>query len=152
MAATKSDRGDSTMSSLLTGAGAKLRQINPNAAKTSTKSGVAGVKELASTAVAYAKQETVGPLKGLGRYAAYGFASSIFFATSFVLAGLAALRGIQDATGADDAKRGGLDHHWSWAPYFLAMLVCLVLLALVGWSAVRATRTSDPESRSGDRR
>jgi hypothetical protein len=152
VAATKSDRGDSTMSSLLTGAGAKLRQINPNAAKTSTKSGVAGVKELASTAVAYAKQETLGPLKGLGRYAAYGFASSIFFATSFLLAGLAALRGIQDATGANDAKRGGFDATLSWIPYFLAMLVCVVLLGLVGWSAVRATRSSSPDSRSGDRR
>jgi hypothetical protein len=153
VATTKSDRGESgsSMSSLLTGAGAKLRQINPNAAKTSTQSGIAGVKDLASTAVAYAKQETVGPLKGLGRFAAAGFASSIFFATSFVLAGLAALRGIQDATGARKGRGGTFSGTLSWIPYLLAVLVCLILLGLVGFSAVRATRSSS-SSASGDRR
>ncbi len=152
MATTKSDRGTAGGASMLTQAGAKLRQINPNAAKTSTRSGIAGVKDLASTAVAYAKQETVGPLKGLARYAGFGFAAALLFGTSLVLAALGALRGIQAATGAVDSKRGGFDGSLSFLPYLLAVLVCVLLLAFVGWSAVKATRSSSSDSNSGDRR
>lgn len=152
MASSKSDRSTPSggASSFLTSAGSKLRQINPNAAKESSRSGIAGVKDLASTAVAYAKQETVGPLKGLGRYALWGFISAIFFATALILAALGALRGLQAATGADDVERGGLDGSYTWLPYLMAVGVCVVLLAIVGFCAVRATRPSSA-SRSGDR-
>ena len=126
---------------MLSGASARIRQINPAAAKTSTASGVAGVKELASMAVGYAKQETVAPLKGLARYAAYGFVSAIFFATGLFLFALGGLRGIQAATGAADRKAGGLDGNLSWLPYLLAVLVCLALLGLVALAAKRAVQS-----------
>ncbi len=128
-------------SSMLSQASSRIRQINPAAAKTSTASGVAGVKELASMAVGYAKQETVGPLKGLARYAGYGFAAAIFFSTGLFLVALGALRGIQAATGAADNKRGGLDGNLSWLPYLLAVLVCLLLLGLVALAAKRAVKS-----------
>jgi hypothetical protein len=128
-------------SSMLSGASARIRQINPAAAKTSTASGVAGAKDLASMAVAYAKQETVAPLKGLARYAAYGMAAALFFSTGLVLFALGALRGIQDATGAADAQRGGLDGSWSWVPYLLAVVVCVAILGLVALAAKRAVQS-----------
>lgn len=128
-------------STMLSSASSRIRQINPAAAKTSTASGVSGVKELASMAVSYAKQETVAPLKGLARYAAYGFTAALFFSTGLFLVALGALRAIQAATGASDTKSGGLDGHLSWLPYLLAVLVCLALLGLVGLAARRAVKS-----------
>jgi hypothetical protein len=127
--------------SMLTQASSRIRQINPNAAKTSTASGVTGVKELAAMAVSYAKQETVAPLKGLGRYAAFGFASAFCFAAGLFMLALGALRGIQAWSGANDAEQHGtLSGHLSWLPYLLAILVCAALLGLIGYAAKRATR------------
>ncbi len=138
--ASNSD-GKTNPASVLSQASSRIRQINPNAAKSSTSSGITGVKELASMAVTYAKQETVAPLKGLGRYAAFGFASAICFATGLFLLALGALRGIQAATGADDNTRGGLDGSLSWIPYLLGVLVCVVLLGLIGLAAKRAAKS-----------
>jgi hypothetical protein len=139
--APNSDAKSSSPASMLSQASSRIRQINPNAAKSSTASGVTGVKELASMAVSYAKQETVAPLKGLGRYAAAGFSSAICFATGLFLLALGALRGIQAATGASDNKRGGLDGSLNWIPYLLAVLVCVLLLAFIGIAAKRAAKS-----------
>ncbi len=150
MASTKSDRGEASgVAATFAQASSKLRAINPNAAKNSTLSGIAGVKDLASTAVAYAKQETVAPLKGLGRYVGWALISTVFLSTGLMLAGLGALRGIQALTGADDAKRGGLDNTLSWVPYVAAFGVCLLLIGLVVFAAMRATRSTNS---SGDSR
>jgi hypothetical protein len=139
--APNSDAKTNSPASMLSQATSRIRQINPNAAKTSTASGVNGVKELASMAVTYAKQETVAPLKGLGRYAAFGFASATCFATGLFLLALGALRGIQAATGAVDSKRGGLDGSLNWIPYLLGVLVCVLLLAFIGLAAKRAAKS-----------
>jgi hypothetical protein len=129
-------------SSMLSQASSRIRQINPNAAKTSTASGVTGVKDLASMAISYAKQETIAPLKGLGRYAAAGFASAFCFAAGLFMIALGALRGIQAWSGADDAKQEGrFSGHLTWIPYVLAILICLALLGLIGYAAKRATKS-----------
>ncbi len=139
--APQSDAKTSSPTSMLSQASNRIRQINPNAAKSSTASGVTGVKELASMAITYAKQETVAPLKGLGRYAAFGFASAICFATGLFLLALGALRGIQAATGAIDNKRGGFDGSLTWIPYLLGVLVCVLLLVFIGLAAKRAAKS-----------
>jgi hypothetical protein len=136
-----SNAGSNGSKQMLSQASQRIRQINPNAARASTTSGISGVKELASMAVGYAKQETVGPLKGLARYAGFGFGAAICFTTGLFLLGLGALRGIQAWSGAVDAKRGGFDGSLSWLPYGLAVLVCAALLGLVGWAAVRAAKS-----------
>jgi hypothetical protein len=129
-------------SAVLSQASQRIRQINPNAAKASTTSGITGVKELGSMAVAYAKQETVAPLKGLARYAAFGLAAAVCFSTGLFLLALGALRAIQAATGAIDAERGGFDGSLTWLPYLLAVLVCVLLLGIIGFAAVRATKSA----------
>ena len=72
----------------------------------------------------YVRQETVEPLRSLGRYLLYGTAGSVLVGVGTVLLALGALRGLQ--------AWGALDGRWSWVPYLAAALP----LALVG---VRAT-------------
>lgn len=66
---------------------------------------------------AYARQETVEPLKGLGRFVAFGVAGSVMLGTGIVLLVLGGLRALQTETG--DAFDGNL----SWAPYLIALVV-----------------------------
>ena len=118
-----------------------MRQINPALAKESAQSGVGGVKDVLQMSVSYAKQETLEPLKSAGRYAAFGLAAAMFIGTGLVLVMLGALRGIQLVTGATDDKRGGLDGSWSWAPYLLTFVVCLLVIGAIFAAMRRSLRT-----------
>lgn len=80
--------------------------------------------ELKDLVVAYAKQETLEPIKGLGRFIAFGVAGSILLATGLVLLVLALLRGLQTEL-ADT-----FDGNWSFAPYLITLVACVVVLAL----------------------
>lgn len=88
------------------------------------------VTELVELVRAYAKQETVGPLKGLARSVALGVAGSLVLATGVVLLALAGLRALQTETGTV------FDGSWSWVPYVLTLLGVAVVIAL----ALAATR------------
>ena len=62
--------------------------------------------------VGYAKQETIDPLKGLGRYVGFGVGGSLLLAIGPVaLLGLAVLRALQTETGAGSPATG------RWVPY-----------------------------------
>lgn len=80
--------------------------------------------ELAALVVAYAKQETVEPIKALGRFVAFGLAGGILLATGWVLVSVAALRAAQVETGSH------LTGHWSWVPYVAGVLVAATGAAL----------------------
>jgi hypothetical protein len=73
---------------------------------------------------AYAQQETIGPLKGAGRWLAMGAAGAALLGVglSYVLLGL--LRLIQ--TEWDWAASGS----WSWLAYLLVFVVCVLLIVL----------------------
>ena len=88
------------------------------------------VTELIDLVRTYVKQETVGPLKGLGRSIAFGVAGSLVLATGVVLLALSGLRALQSETGST------FDGSWSWAPYLLTLLGVAVVIAL----ALAATR------------
>lgn len=79
---------------------------------------------------AYAKQETIEPIKGLGRYAAMGIAGSVFLSIGLVLLALGGLRALQTETG--DTFTG----NWSWAPYLIALAGTTIVILLV----LRGTR------------
>jgi hypothetical protein len=72
----------------------------------------------------YAKQETLGPLKGAGRFLAFGIlgAIALSFGTSLLL--LALLRALETETGTTFAG------DWSWAPYLLTAVVAIFVLVL----------------------
>lgn len=88
----------------------------------STTDTIADLKEMV---VAYAKQETVEPLKGLGRYLGYGLGGSVMVALGVVLLGMAGLRALQTETGTT------FTGNWSFAPYFIVLVGLAVIIALL---------------------
>ena len=76
--------------------------------------------ELLSLVVAYAKQETIDPLKSLARFVAWGVAGAFLIATGGVLLALAAVRAAQAESGAH------LHGNLSWVPYAGGLLLASV--------------------------
>ena len=79
----------------------------------------------------YARQETVEPLKGVGRYLGYGAAGALLLGIGVILLMLAGLRALQTETG--DALDGNL----SGLPY---LIVLVVASALVVWAVSRISK------------
>lgn len=106
------------------------------------------IQELKDLVVAYFKQETIEPLKGLGRYIAFGLGGALLLGTGVFFLAIGALRALQTQT--DTTFTG----NWSWAPYGIVVFALGVCAALVwaarGKSAQRATdrETKNRASRS----
>ena len=81
--------------------------------------------ELWELSTAYAKQQTIDPLKGLGRFLGFGVGGAILFALGSILMLLAALRALQTETGT--TFTGNL----SWAPYLIVAGTAGLLIGLV---------------------
>lgn len=98
------------------------------------------VRELQELVVAYAKQETLDPLKGMARYVGFGLAGAVLTGLGVSFLSMAALRGMQ-------SNRGWLvNGNWSWVPY-LSVVIALVLLASGIW--VTKAKMSRRPQRSG---
>lgn len=93
--------------------------------ETSDKSIPTLASELLDLVRAYAKQETIEPLKGIGRWLAFGLAGSLLLGTGLLLLAVGALRALQTETGDT------FDGNWSWAPYLIVLAACAVVIALV---------------------
>jgi hypothetical protein len=91
--------------------------------------------ELWELTVAYAKQETVEPLKGLGRFLGYGVMGAVMLGIGCLLLLLGGLRALQTQT---DTTFAG---NWSWAPYLIAVAAGLVL---IGLALLRITKRKGP--------
>jgi hypothetical protein len=112
--------------------------------RSGTGKGLSGLRttggETVQLIVDYVKQETLTPLKGLGRFMVFGVAGSVALAIGLVILSVAFLRLLQGETGTT------FQGHWSWAPY----LICTVVVVLVAAVAVRAVsrgqgRDANPE-------
>lgn len=76
----------------------------------------------------YARQETLGPIKGAGRWLARGAGGAILIGTGLVLLVLGALRMMQNEFGR--TFRGS----WmSMLPYVIAFVVSLVVMGVAAW-------------------
>ena len=102
------------------------------------------ISELKDLVVGYAKQETLDPLKTLGRYLGYGLAGSILLGVGLSLLLLSLLRGLQRIELFNDPQEieGGT---FSWVPYGItalvgAVVVGLFLAKLVSTTKKRGTR------------
>ncbi len=93
--------------------------------------------ELRDLVTAYAKQETVEPLRGLLRWVAFGVAGSLLMGIGVVFLTLAGLRAIQENTG--DTFTGD----WTWVPYFI-VTAALLVGAGVTWAARGSRRKARP--------
>ena len=74
---------------------------------------------------AYAKQETIEPLKGIGRFVAFGIAGAFFLGTGVVLLLVGGLRALQTETGTT------FEGNWSWVPYLIVLVGCAAVIGLV---------------------
>jgi putative superfamily III holin-X len=90
-----------------------------------------GGGDVVQLVVDYAKQETLGPLKGLGRFVAFGIVGSVFLAVGLVVLLLAGLRALQTEAGSTFSGR------LTWLPYLVTAGAAVVLAGLAG---VRITR------------
>lgn len=88
------------------------------------------VTDLVDSVKAYALQETVGPIKGAGRWLAYGTLASLSMGFAVVLLGLGSLRLSQDVGGET------LDGPWSFLHYLVASVV-LGIAVTVAVSRIR---------------
>lgn len=91
------------------------------------------VGEVIALVRTYAQQETVDPIKGVGRYLAMGVAGSTLLGIGVILLVLAGLRALQNETG--DA----FDGNWTWVPYVI-VLVVVGLIAALAVSAISRGR------------
>jgi hypothetical protein len=77
--------------------------------------------------VDYLKQETVQPLKGLGRFLYMGIAGSFFLAGGILLILIGILRLLQTETGT------ALTGDWSWVPYVSVMVLGIGVIGIAAW-------------------
>jgi hypothetical protein len=98
-------------------------------AKTKAKNPTGDARELVDLVIAYAKQETLEPLKGLGKNAALGLGGAVLLGIGGLFCSVSALRAMQTET--DWFER----HNLSYLPYFLTV-VLLVVLAAAGWAGL----------------
>lgn len=80
------------------------------------------IGEILGLVKTYARQETIGPLKGAGRWLAFGIAGALAlgFGLSMLLLGL--LRLLQNEA------PGVFDGNWSWAPYGITLVACAIVM------------------------
>ncbi len=77
--------------------------------------------------VDYLKQETVEPLRGLGRFLYMGIAGSCFLAGGILLILIGVLRLLQTETGT------ALTGDWSWVPYAVVVVLGIAVVGLAAW-------------------
>lgn len=87
--------------------------------------------ELWEMVVTYFKQETIDPIKALGRFLALGVAGAAALSIGLVLLAVALLRVLQTETGT------AFTGNWSWVPYLFTLVGCLAVAGV----AARAIRS-----------
>ncbi len=96
------------------------------------KRGLNGLRDEGQEAVQlivdYIKQETLDPVKGLGRYILFGVAGSVALSIGLAVLAVGFLRLLQGETGS--TFTGNL----SWIPY----VICAVLVVFIAFLAVKA--------------
>lgn len=118
--------------------------------RSDSESGIRGVGKSSGDAVQltvdYVKQETLGPLKGLGRFLAWGLAGSFAMAIGLLLLLIGILRLLQDETGSS------LTGDWSWVPYFVVSVVGLAVVGVAAWRVTAGPATRKLPALEADRK
>jgi Putative Actinobacterial Holin-X, holin superfamily III len=94
------------------------------------------IAELKDLVIAYAKQETVDPIKGLGRWVGYGLGGAVLLGAGVFFLAMAVLRALQTQTG---------DAFADWRS-FIPYLIVVVLLSIVAGFAYLAARRRRPKT------
>jgi hypothetical protein len=99
----------------------------------------ASVGDVIDYVKAYAKQETLGPLRGAGNWLGYGFAAAATLGLGLILVLIGLLRLLQ--TEWERSASGNL----SWLPYLIVLIVASALLALTLLRIKKATLHKEPK-------
>ncbi len=92
-----------------------------------------GLGELFDLVKDYARQETLDPLKGAGRWLGFGVLGSVLLMIGGISLTLATLRFLQEETGT--ALTGNL----SWLPYLITLGVVSVAIGALAWRITKKT-------------
>ena len=84
-----------------------------------------GLGEMFDLVKAYAKQETLDPLRGAGRWLGLGLAGSVLLVIGSLELILALLRALQTETGSS------LEGNLSWLPYMITTAVASLVAVLL---------------------
>jgi hypothetical protein len=88
--------------------------------------------ELRGIAIRYIKEETIKPLKELGRFLLWGSIGSLFVGFGAVLLLIGSLRYLQ-------WQFPVLDGSLSWLPYVIVAVMAVIVMALTGWRIAAGT-------------
>jgi hypothetical protein len=94
-----------------------------NEAKAKARNPTGDAKELVDLVIGYAKQETLEPLKGLGKNALKGIGGALLLGIGGVFCSIGALRAMQTET-------DWFDDNLSWLPYIITVGILGVLSAI----------------------
>lgn len=107
----------------------------PSGAKSQDKTTTEVATDLWQLVRDYAKQETIDPLRSIGRFLGYGLAGAALFSLGAVFAVLAILRILQDETGAH------LTGSWNFLPYAAALVLMVIVIAVCARIITKPNRT-----------
>jgi hypothetical protein len=107
--------------------------------RSSSRRESASVGEVVEFVKIYAKQETIGPLKGAGRWIGVGAGAAILLGLGLFLLLLGLLRLIQ--TEFTGLSTGGS----SWVPYLIVLVVCSLLLVITLARINKTFLTKEPK-------
>ena len=96
------------------------------------------VGQVLDTVKAYAKQETLGPLKGVGRSIGLGLAGVICLGVGTIILLVGLLRLLQTETSA-------FEGNWSFVPYLIDLVLALLVVALA-LSRIKKVDLGEPQS------
>ena len=87
------------------------------------------VTEIRDLFIKYVKEETIQPLKEMGRFVLYGALGSVFVGFGAAMLLFAALRFLQEQFPV-------LDGSLSWLPYLIVALIAAAVMGLTIWRIV----------------
>ena len=93
-------------------------------------------QELFELLKAYAKQETIDPLRSLGRYLGFGLGGAALLSGGVFFLAMAALRALQTQTGSL------FTGFWSWVPYLIVAIGLLAVIAVTIKTVSRMTKNA----------
>ncbi|MFZ0170277.1 MAG: hypothetical protein WAL04_01220 [Acidimicrobiales bacterium] len=100
-----------------------------------SKSAASEVTDLIDLLKRYVLQETLGPLKTIGRTLGFGAAAAVMFGLGSLFALIGVLRVLETETGST------FTGDWSWAPYGLTFLAGVLLIGLGGVGLLRPPKS-----------
>ena len=88
----------------------------------------------------YAKQETIDPLKSIGKFLARGIPGALLLGLGGFFIGLGIIRLLQDETGQH------LTGSWNWVPYVASLAVLVLAILLLVVAIKRTNKATAPKA------